>query len=69
MAVSYNPIGIIRTPFKQAAGMPIQPSGARGIKGSIDIKHEYVDRLKTWKDFPILFFYTGFTGQKDMTFR
>jgi tRNA-Thr(GGU) m(6)t(6)A37 methyltransferase TsaA len=51
MAFSYNPIGIIRTPFKQAAGMPIQPSGAKGVKGTIELKPEYMDGLKDLEGF------------------
>ena len=33
-----SPIGIIETPFNDLEGMPIQPSGAKGIKGKIIIK-------------------------------
>ncbi|MEJ2054131.1 MAG: tRNA (N6-threonylcarbamoyladenosine(37)-N6)-methyltransferase TrmO [Calditrichaceae bacterium] len=43
--IIYEPIGIIHTPFKQAEGMPIQPSAARGIKGQIIIDEQYVDGL------------------------
>jgi len=51
MAFSYNPIGIIRTPFKQAAGMPIQPSGAKGVKGTIEIEAEFIGGLKDLNGF------------------
>ena len=34
-------IGLIHTPFKSQEGMPIQSSGARGIKGKIVITSEY----------------------------
>jgi hypothetical protein len=29
--VTYRPIGVIHTPFKDIVGMPIQPPGARGV--------------------------------------
>ncbi len=40
-----EPIGIIRTPFKELAGMPIQPGGAQGTQGELIIKPEYADGL------------------------
>jgi len=33
---SYTPIGTIRSPFTDIAGMPIQPVGARGVRGTIE---------------------------------
>ena len=41
MSITYTPIGYFDTPHKDVQGMPIQPSGARGIKGSISILPEY----------------------------
>lgn len=34
-------IGTVRSPWKTAEGMPIQPTGARGITGHIDIYEEF----------------------------
>ena len=42
----YRPIGIIHSPFDKPEGMPIQPVGARGIKGTVDVQAEYEDGLK-----------------------
>jgi len=44
--VIYNPIGIIHSPYKEIEGMPIQPCGVTGVRGSVEIKHEYVHGLK-----------------------
>lgn len=44
--ISYQPIGIIHSPFKDIKGMPIQSAGAKGIKGTIDLKPEYAAGLK-----------------------
>jgi tRNA-Thr(GGU) m(6)t(6)A37 methyltransferase TsaA len=46
MEITFNPIGVIHTPFKEAENMPIQPSGAKGIKGFVEINTEFVDGLK-----------------------
>jgi tRNA-Thr(GGU) m(6)t(6)A37 methyltransferase TsaA len=44
--ISYRPIGIIHSPFDEADGMPIQPSGALGIKGTVELFAEYSPGLK-----------------------
>lgn len=49
--IRYKPIGIIRSPFKEARGTPIQPAGARGIEGTVEIAPEYVEGLKDIEGF------------------
>lgn len=49
--ITYNPIGVIHSPFKDIKGMPIQPKGAKGIAGTIEIKPEYADGLKDIEGF------------------
>jgi tRNA-Thr(GGU) m(6)t(6)A37 methyltransferase TsaA len=44
--IRYRPIGIIHSPFKEIEGMPIQPCGATGVRGSVEIKPKYVNGLK-----------------------
>jgi tRNA-Thr(GGU) m(6)t(6)A37 methyltransferase TsaA len=46
MEVTYRPIGIIHSPFKETQGMPIQSSGASKIQGAIEIFPEFVEGLK-----------------------
>lgn len=46
MKIEYTPIGIIRSPFKGLEGMPIQPAGAAGVKGTVEILEEYQEGLK-----------------------
>ena len=46
MEIKYKPIGIIHSPFKNIEGVPIQPSGAKGIQGRVEIHREFVDGLK-----------------------
>jgi tRNA-Thr(GGU) m(6)t(6)A37 methyltransferase TsaA len=44
--VIYKPIGIIHSPFTNTEGMPIQPQGAHGIKGHVEIFPEFSPGLK-----------------------
>lgn len=44
--IELNPIGIIHTPFTKPEGMPIQPAGATGIRGTIEVFEEYHAGLK-----------------------
>ena len=39
--IEYLPIGIIHTPFTKLDGMPIQPTGAAGVQGTIHIYKEF----------------------------
>ncbi len=43
--LNLKPIGFIKTPFLTKEGMPIQPTGAKGIKGTIEIDPKYVEGL------------------------
>ncbi len=40
--IKFHPIGTIHSPLKKIENMPIQPSGAAGIKGTVKIKHKYI---------------------------
>jgi len=44
--IVYRPIGIIHTPFKEVENMPIQPSGAAGIHGTVELFPEFTEGLK-----------------------
>lgn len=46
MQISYRSIGTIHTPFTECAGMPIQPAGAVGIKGTVEIDPSCADGLR-----------------------
>jgi tRNA-Thr(GGU) m(6)t(6)A37 methyltransferase TsaA len=49
--VRCRPIGIIHTPFKTLEGMPIQPTGAAGIKGTIRLDSRFIPGLKDLRGF------------------
>jgi tRNA-Thr(GGU) m(6)t(6)A37 methyltransferase TsaA len=44
--VSYKPIGVIHTPFKEPKGTSIQPKAGEGIEGTIEVFPEFADGLK-----------------------
>ena len=46
-----EPIGVIRTPFKDVEGMPIQPMAAEGVKGRIELNPKFMDGLKDIEGF------------------
>jgi tRNA-Thr(GGU) m(6)t(6)A37 methyltransferase TsaA len=41
-----KPIGTIYSPFTHTAGMPIQPAGAKGVAGTIEINAEFAPGLQ-----------------------
>ena len=57
--IEFEPIGKIRSPFKEPEGTPIQPPGAEGIEGKIELSPEYEEGLKDIEGFShlILLYY------------
>jgi tRNA-Thr(GGU) m(6)t(6)A37 methyltransferase TsaA len=51
MTFNISPIGIIHTPFDDLKGMPIQPSGAAQIQGTIVMDKEYEQGLNDLEGF------------------
>jgi len=49
--IKYKPIGIIHSPFKEPKGTPIQPTGAKGIEGTVEVFPEYAEGLKDVEGF------------------
>ena len=56
----FIPIGIIHSPFIEIEGMPIQPKGALGIRGSVEIYGEYGQGLTDLEGFSHLFLIYAF---------
>ncbi|MEA5036952.1 hypothetical protein SDC9_39584 [bioreactor metagenome] len=48
---TYMPIGIVRSPFTDTAGMPIQPAGAEGVRGTVDLRPDLTAGLSDLKEF------------------
>lgn len=51
MKMELKSIGMIYTPFQQAAGTPIQPHAAQGAEGRIEIFPEFADALNDLEGF------------------
>jgi len=49
--IRYKPIGVIHSPFKEPRGTPIQPVGAKGIDGTVEVFNEYIEGLKDVENF------------------
>ena len=48
---TYTPIGIVRSPYTDTAGMPIQPTGAEGVRGTIVLHPEFSSGLNDLQEF------------------
>jgi len=44
-ALSYRPVGVVRSPFTAPAGMPLQSVAARDVHGQIEIYREFAAGL------------------------
>ena len=57
--VTFSPIGIIRSPHTDLAGMPIQPAGAKGVRGTVILDEKYRGGLRDLDGFSrIILIYT-----------
>jgi tRNA-Thr(GGU) m(6)t(6)A37 methyltransferase TsaA len=45
MDICYRPIGVVHSPFHEIEGMPIQPTGAAGIQGAVEVFPEFAAGL------------------------
>lgn len=46
MKIAFAPIGIIHSPFMELEDMPIQPAGAAGVKGTVEVFEDFHPALK-----------------------
>jgi len=49
--IIYKPIGIIRSPYKEPKGIPIQPTAAKGIEGRVEVYMDFSEGLKDLEGF------------------
>ena len=63
----YHSIGIIHTPHKTPEGTPIQPTGAKGVAGSIEIFPKYVAGLADLAGFSHIFLLYHFHQSKEFS--
>ncbi len=53
--IEYRPIGIVRSPFKEPQGTPIQSASAEGVEGSVEMFSQYAEGLKDLEGFSHLY--------------
>lgn len=53
--ITYKPIGIIHSPYRSIDDMPIQPCGAEGIRGTVEIFKNWVPGLNDLAGFSHIF--------------
>ncbi len=46
MTIVCDPIGVIHTPFHTTEGMPIQPAGASGVRGIVEVFDDFAEGLQ-----------------------
>lgn len=51
MEITYRPIGWVHSPFADIVGMPIQPAGAVGVRGTVELLDEFTPGLKDLEGF------------------
>jgi len=49
--ITFKPIGIIHTPFKEPKGTPIQPASGKGVAGTVEVFDEFAKGLKDLEGF------------------
>jgi tRNA-Thr(GGU) m(6)t(6)A37 methyltransferase TsaA len=62
---SFTPIGIIHSPYKEPAGMPIQTAGAAGVQGTIVIDEEFRGGLRDLEGFSRIILIYAFHRSQD----
>ena len=67
--IKYSPIGVIHSPFEGPKGTPIQPAGAKGINGSVEVFPQYTEGLKDVEGFShiILIYHFHLSRESSLT--
>jgi len=53
--IAYRPIGILRSPHHDVQGMPVQPIGALGVEGHVEVHPDFTGGLKDLEGFSHVF--------------
>ncbi|MDD5723738.1 MAG: tRNA (N6-threonylcarbamoyladenosine(37)-N6)-methyltransferase TrmO [Syntrophales bacterium] len=62
MKIDFHPIGLIHTPYTKTEDMPIQPAGAAGVRGTVEVFEEYRAGLRDLDGFShiiLLYYFHG----------
>ncbi len=69
MDISFRPIGVIHTPFADRQGMPIQPGGGGGIKGTVEVFPDFREGLSDLAGFSHIILLYHFHRSRDFALR
>ena len=69
MLIQYEPIGIIHTPFKKLSDVPVQPAGALGVKGTVELIPYFEAGLKDLDGFSHLILLYHFHRSRNFRLR
>jgi tRNA-Thr(GGU) m(6)t(6)A37 methyltransferase TsaA len=58
--ISYRPIGIIHSPYKKLSGMPIQPTSAEDVEGTVILDPAYQNGLQDLDGFSHIYLFYHF---------
>ena len=66
--ISYRPIGVVHSPFKETRGTPIQATAAKDVSGIVELFPEYAEGLKDIEGFSHIFLIYSFhlSGQSPL---
>jgi tRNA-Thr(GGU) m(6)t(6)A37 methyltransferase TsaA len=67
--IEYQLIGVIHTPFKKREGMPIQPAGADGVQGTVEVFQEFTEGLQDLEGFSHIILLYHFHQSTDAVLR
>ena len=67
--IKYKPIGIVHSPFKEPKGTPIQPAGAKGINGTVEVYPEFAEGLQDVEGFSHIILIYHFHLSKKMSLK
>jgi tRNA-Thr(GGU) m(6)t(6)A37 methyltransferase TsaA len=67
MKIEFQRIGLIHSPYKNLEGMPIQPTVAKGVKGTVEVFQDFSEGLQDLKGFSHIILLYHF--HKSKTFR
>jgi len=69
MKIEYHPIAIVHSPFTTLENMPIQPAGAEGIAGRVEVLPEYEEGLRDLGGFSHIILLSHFHRNKGFNLR
>lgn len=68
-AIEFTPIGVIHSPHREPEGMPIQPTGAVGVAGRVEVFEPFREGLQDLDGFSHIILLYHFHGSRGYSLR